>query len=298
MAGTTQYTTRQFERPDGTKDYTYLDAGQNPPDGAVIYYHLSAEPDGELSLTFLDAQGNEIKTFQPKPESPAKDDAGPWLPVEAGLNRFVWNLRYPDARNVPGAIYRSGGVTGPLAPPGEYRVRLTVGETTLEQPLSLRKDPRVAASDDDLREQFAFLLEIRDRLSETNDAIIKLRALREQVGVWESRAKDAGNGEAVLEAGKTLRESLTEIEEELVQTRWKSSRDALTAPSKLNVRLATLLGVVGGADARPTQQSRDVFASVEERVDVQLARLTSLVDGEVPRFNALVRELDLPALPT
>ncbi|MFN8514869.1 MAG: glycosyl hydrolase [Chloroflexia bacterium] len=298
MVGTYQYTTRQFERPDGTKGYHFLDAGQNPPEGAVVYYQLPEEAAGALSLTFLDAQGNEIKTFKPKPESPAKDDTGPWLSVDPGLNRFVWDMRYPDARNVPGAIYRSAGVTGPLAPPGEYRVRLTVGEVTQEQPLTLRKDPRVAASDDDLREQFALLAEIRDRLSETNDAIIKLRALREQIGVWESRAKDASNGEAVVAAGKALRESLSEVEEELVQTRWKSSRDALTAPSKLNVRLATLLGVVGGADARPTQQARDVFASVDERVDVQLMRLSALIDGEVPRFNALVREMDLPALPT
>jgi hypothetical protein len=175
-------------------------------------------------------------------------------------------------------------------------VRLTIGEESWEQPLTLRKDPRVAASDEDLREQFAFLLQIRDRLSETNDAIIRLRALREQVGVWESRAKEAQGGEAVIEAGKALRDSLSAVEEELVQTRWKSSRDALTAPSKLNVKLATLLGVVGGADARPTQQARDVFASVEERVDVQLARLATLMEQEVPRFNALVREMDLPAL--
>jgi photosystem II stability/assembly factor-like uncharacterized protein len=286
MVGTLQYTTRQFERLDGTKGYRFLDAGQNPPDGATIYYHLPEGVEGEISLTILEAGGDEIKRFKPKPESPAKDDTGPWLATDPGLNRFVWNMRYPDARNVPGAIYRSAGVTGPLAPPGEYRVRLTVGEGSWEQPLVLRKDPRVAASDNDLHEQFALLIEIRDRLSETNDAIIKLRALREQVE----------NGEAVVAAGKALRESLSEVEEELVQTRWKSSRDALTAPSKLNVRLATLLGVVGGADARPTQQARDVFASVDERVDVQLMRLAALVEGEVPRFNALVKEMDLPAL--
>ena len=296
MVGTLQYTTRQYERANGEKAYKFLDAGQNPPDGATIYYHLPEERAGEINLTFLDEAGEEIKTFRSKPAEPAKDETGPWLTADTGLNRFIWNMRYPDARNVPGAIYRSAGVTGPLAPPGNYRVRLTVGEQSWEQPLIIRKDPRVAATDDDLREQFAFLLEIRDRLSETNDAIIRLRTLREQIGVWESRAKDAEQGQPVLDAGKALRESLSEVEEELVQTRWKSSRDALTAPSKLNVKLATLLGVVGGADARPTQQTRDVFASVEERVDVQLARLSTLIDQEVPRFNDLVRDLNLAAL--
>ncbi len=67
-------------------------------------------------------------------------------------------MRYPDARNVPGAIYRSGDVTGPLAPPGTYQVRLTVGDQTLTQPFTLVKDPRVTASDADLQTQFVFLL--------------------------------------------------------------------------------------------------------------------------------------------
>lgn len=99
-----------------------------------------------------------------------------------------------------------------------------------------------------------------------------------------------------MEAAKALREGLTSVEEELVQTRWKSSRDALTAPSKLNVKLATLLGVVGGADAAPTAQSQAVFASVSEQLDRHMERLDTMLGRDVPRFNTLVREQDLPAL--
>ena len=93
-----------------------------------------------------------------------------------------------------------------------------------------------------------------------------------------------------------MKEALSGVEEELVQTRWKSSRDALTAPSKLNVKLGTLLGVVTGADSAPTKQSSEVFASVSERLDQQLERLDTVFGRDVPRFNALVREQDLPAL--
>ena len=107
---------------------------------------------------------------------------------EAGLNRFIWNMRYPDARNVEGAIYRSSGVTGPLAPPGTYQVRLTVGGESWTQPFEIRKDPRVDVSDDDLRDQFAFLLQIRDKLSETNDAINQIRTLRAEIDGWEKNA--------------------------------------------------------------------------------------------------------------
>ncbi|HEX5501809.1 MAG TPA: glycosyl hydrolase [Thermomicrobiales bacterium] len=305
--GTTTFTSREAAGPDGEKRQKLLDAGQNPPDGAVISYYLKERPASAVTLSFLDADGNEIKTFRSKPEGEElateeqrRKETGtaeePWVSKEAGLNRFVWNMRYPDARNFQNAIYRSSGVTGPLAPPGAYQVRMTAGNRSWTQPLGLRKDPRAAVSDDDLRAQFALLLRIRDKLSETNDAIGHIRALRGQIEGWEERSRGRAGGEAIAAAGQALKDGLATIEEELVQTRWKSSRDALTAPSKLNVKLATLLGVVGGADAAPTEQAAAVFASVAERVDAQLARLAELIEREAPRFNALVREQDLPAL--
>ncbi len=175
-------------------------------------------------------------------------------------------------------------------------MRLTVGGQSYTQPLTISKDPRVQASEADLREQFEFLLQIRDALSRTNGAILRLRALREQIEGWEQRAKGSANEQAITDAAKSLKDGLAAIEEELVQTRWKSSRDALTAPSKLNAKIATLMELVGGADAAPTRQSREVFASLSQRLDAQIAQLDALVERDVPRFNALVRDLNLPAL--
>ncbi len=308
--GTTTYTFRPVTRPNGTKAQLLLDAGQNPPDGVVIAYYLKEKPEGEVTLTFLDADGMEIKTYRSAPEggtAPAKPKDGAAeerpVPKEAGLNRFTWNTRYPDARNLEGAIYRSGGVTGPLAPPGTYRVRLAVGEWSATESFEIRKDSRVTATDADLRAQFALALQIRDKLSETNAAIARLLALRSQIEDWEKRAsgqRSAVSGQqedsALAEAATTLKENMKSIEEELRQTSWKSSRDALTAPSKLNAKLATLMGVVTGSDAAPTTQSAEVFASLAQHLDRHLERLDVVLGRDVPRFNALVRAQDLPTL--
>jgi hypothetical protein len=272
-----------------------------------VYFTLREKPEGAVTLAFLDARGNLIKSFSNKdPERPPKETGAkeePKVPAEAGLNRFIWNMRYPDARNVPGAIYRSGDVSGPFAPPGDYQVRLTVGDTIQTEPFTIRKDPRVTASDADLHAQFALLLKMRDKLSETNDAINQLRSLRTQIEDWEKRSssqQSAASGQqghsALSEAAKTLKEGLAAVEEELVQTSWKSSRDALTAPSKLNAKLATLANVVGGSDAAPTTQAQEVFAALSERLDAQFERLDTLIRRDVPRFNALVQEQNLPAL--
>jgi hypothetical protein len=205
-------------------------------------------------------------------------------------------MRYPDAFNFKGAIYRRGGVTGPLAPPGTYRVRLTVGEQRWEQTCEIRKDPRVDVGDAELHEQFAFLIEIRDKLGAVNKATVRLRELRGQLELWEGRAKDRAGVEELLAAIQTLKDGLKEVEEELLQTSWKSSRDALTAPSKLNAKLATLLSVAAEADARPNQQMRAVFAELSGQADAQLARLDALTSEQVGRINELVRQAELPAL--
>jgi len=262
----------------------------------IVYYQLNEAHADDLALSFLDGAGNEIVTYKGKRAGEEPQPKVRYLPTEVGLNRFVWEGRYPDARDVPGAIYRSSGAAGPLAPPGEYRVRLTCGDASWTQPFTLLKDPRIGVTDADLQEQFAFLLEIRDKLSLTNDAIVRLRTIREQVGAWEARARHEGNREEIVTAAEELKKSLGAVEEELIQTRWKSSRDALTAPSKLNVKIATLLGVAGGADAAPTSQAREVFASVSARVDAQIQQLGALLDREIPRFNDLIHYADFPAL--
>ena len=296
LAGTTGFAARWQTLPNGDKEAILLDAGKNPPDGVIVYYRLSEAHTDDLALTFLDGAGNEITTYKGKRAGEEPQPKVRYLPTEAGLNRFVWEGRYPDARDVPGAIYRSSGAAGPLAPPGEYRVRLTCGEASWTQPFTLLKDPRIGATDAELQEQFAFLLEIRDKLSLTNDAIVRLRTIREQVGRWEARARHEGNREEIIAAAEELKKSLGAVEEELIQTRWKSSRDALTAPSKLNVKIATLLGVVGGADTAPTSQAREVFASVGARIDAQIVQLGALLDREIPRFNDLIHFADFPAL--
>ena len=96
-----------------------------------------------------------------------------WMPAEAGMNRFVWDLRYPNARMLPRDPLLTGPgdsarASAPVAPPGRYRARLTVGGQELERPFEIRKDPRITATDADLQEQFALMVQIRDRLSEAN----------------------------------------------------------------------------------------------------------------------------------
>ena len=306
----------QDESPEGELVRRYLDAGQNPPPGVIVYY-LLAEASGEpVALTFLDADGREIKTFTNKPEEPEEDGGGEasskadrYLTARPGLNRFVWDMHYPDAEKVEerdkdrssffGTKEKSGN--GPLAPPGAYRVRLTAGGQTRTETFEILKDPRVAATPEDFQAQFELWTRIRDKLSETNRAINHTRHLQGQLAEWSRRAQklsqaDRERSGPVSEAAKTLGAQLDSIENALIQTKDKTPFDRLRNPNRLNAKLGGLVSVVGIADAAPPRQAYDVFDHLCAQIDVQIARLRELCQGEAASFNQLVRDAGLPAL--
>lgn len=284
--------------------------GQNPPSGAIVYYTLAAEPkEGEeVSLEFLDGAGQSIRKLsnqgEPDEDGPARDEGrdregrdASKVPAKAGLNRFAWNLRHADASRFKGMILWAGGVRGPVAVPGTYQVRLTVGGQSQIQSFELRQDPRLATTQADFAKQLGLLLDIRDKLSATHDAVKHIREVREQVKAAVERAKLATPQEkAIAEAGDALGKKLTAIEEALYQTKNQSDQDPLNFPIRLNNKLASLAGAVGSADAAPTAQAEAVYAYLAGRIDEQLAALKVALEKDLAGFNDLVREKKVPAV--
>ncbi len=155
--------------------------GENPPGGAVIAYWLKARPQGDVKLEFLDSTGKLVHEFSSRAAEPAPPAEGAEnnafggrgggpasVSAQAGMNRFVWNMRYPDATTFPGIILWAGSMTGPLAAPGTYQVRLTVDGRTQTQSFAIKKDPRLDTTPEDYAKQLTLALQVRDKLSETN----------------------------------------------------------------------------------------------------------------------------------
>jgi hypothetical protein len=188
----------------------------------------------------------------------------------------------------------AGSVTGPLAPPGRYTVELSVDGETRSATFDFVKDPRTAATQADLDAQFALLRQIGTKLSETHEAVLSIRGIRQQVDGWVERTKGSAQEEAVAAKAKALREALKEIEDALAQSRSKAHEDPLNFPIQLNNKLAALAGVVASADAAPTEGAKGVFADLSGRLDLQLGQLREVLAGELAEFNAAVQEAELP----
>jgi len=302
---------RQQEKPSGEKVDKYLDAGQNPPNGVIVHYYLKEKPEGEIKLSFLDANGKEIKTFsseEKKAEQTGQEEAGagdkkkkdekkePRVPKEAGANRFVWNTRYPDPVKIEGAGESEIAPEGPLAPPGTYQVQLKVGDQTYSESFEILKDPHIISTQEDLQGQFELLLAIRDRVSEAHKAVNAIRDLRKQADDWVRRAQGQDIHEAMEASSQTLKKKLAVLEEELIQVKAKDQLDVLDHPVQLSAKFMALAGVVASADAAPTRQARQVFEELSARLGGLLQRLREVIDTDVDALNKLIRESSLPAI--
>ncbi len=148
----------------------------------------------------------------------------------------------------------------------------------------------------DLKAQFALGLQIRDKHTEINEAINRIRSIREQADLWTKRSKDLDAGQAIKDAAKSLGKKLDDIEGELIQKDAKSSQDTLNFPVKLNSKLAALGNSVGAGDTAPTKQQQDLFTDLSTRIAVHLDALTALEKDDVAAFNTLVRDAALPAI--
>jgi photosystem II stability/assembly factor-like uncharacterized protein len=272
----------------------FLDAGTNPPNGVIVTYHLKEEPPGPVTLRFKDAGGRLVRAFSSEPATNAARE--PRVAKSAGMNRFVWNMRHADARAVPGDVLTERNLSGPVVPPGRYQVELTVDGQTLNAGFEIRTDPQVRASQAELDAQCAFLLRVRDKVSEVHDAINQLREVRRQVEDWVRRMSGHPAEAEVTEAGRRIVTATGAIEQELIEPRAQADGDRLHFPTRLNVKLTSVTNVASTADAAPTRQAVEVLDELSARVDHELGRWRSLRDGDVAAFNALIRRLDLPAV--
>jgi photosystem II stability/assembly factor-like uncharacterized protein len=291
MTGPVTVSYRVAETPQGTLDRRFLDAGQNPPEGLIVHYLLREKPEGVVSLAFLNSQGNVVREFASDPEEKRR----PRVPAAEGANCFVWNLRYappvklepekPDAKPEEGDNLADQWLA-PLALPGEYRVRLTVGDNVLSETFTILPDPRLPVTQQDLQAQFELRRQIRDTLSEVREGVNTIRVVKRQLDLWESRATRLEQGE-IAEAAKALKEKLTEHESDLTRP---GDVDRLAGPpAQLTNRLAALSGMLDESDHAPTQQAQAVYDKLKQEAAEKLAALQQVLDSEAAAFNQLVK---------
>lgn len=279
-------------------------AGENPPSGAIIDYYFKQKPSDEVILEVLDSNNNLIRRLSSREEKgdeqpeewPDRVPEAKTIPAEGGMNRYVWNLRYQDPVQIPGAFYSDDGPRGPLVIPGDYQVRLTVAGQSQTAQLHVIADPRAHGSGDALQKELALLLETRDRVTQLHQAVNQIRDLKSQIDSLHQRFAANESLRRALDQTKTLREKISTVEEQLIQVNMKGSEANLAFPNMLNEELDSFSHIVEQADAAPTQAQYDVFQMLSAKEDAALKTWGQIQTADLPAVNNLVRESNIPVL--
>ena len=242
------------------------------------------------------ARRTEERSEETAPEEgPRRAPPPPRVSNRAGLNTFSWNLRHPEAESFENMIMWAAGTQGPIAVPGTYTVRMRVGGNTQTSTFRLIKDPRSKASQAELEQQFAFLMRVRDETSKANSAVKLVRNIRAQLDDRARRMPAERRG-AFQTLATQLNTELSLAEREIYQVENRSGQDPLNYPIRLNNKIAALAGVASSADARPTNQTLEVFRILSGQLSVQLLRIRSAIDRSLPAINSSLRAASLPPI--
>lgn len=260
----------------GGRGWSGLVSGaKNPTRGVTFDYYLANAANDPVTVTITETSGEIIKTFS--------SDTGDSPSAEVGMNRFFWNMRYPGTVMPPpnGALDGFMSVdysppSSPVAAPGQYKVQLTVDGKTFKQPFEIRKDPRIKASDADLRAQFDLMVDIRDRFTEVSDTVLRIREIRARFN-----ERRANLPESFADSADATLQELRDIEGTLMIWMGSPEHPMMWSSPGLTEKLSSLSSTVLSGDARPTSSMVAVFADLTERYELQRTRLNKIIDQEL-----------------
>ncbi len=258
---------------------------------AALHYFLAETPVEPVSLEILDTEGDTVRTFS------SRGGRGSRIPAEAGMNRFVWNLQHLPPELTDDALIYLGYRGGPSAVPGRYRVRLKAGDESHERDLEIRADPGIPdVSRADLQAQFDLMVDVRDLLTRSHDAIKAIRSVRGQATEVARRAAGAGYGDDFVDMAARIGERLGAIENVLVQTKSEAGQDPINFPPMLDNQIGYLYRYVNSGYGRPTDAAYERYEDLAAQLAEQAGALSEVLEGEVARFNEALEENGVPGV--
>jgi photosystem II stability/assembly factor-like uncharacterized protein len=262
--------------------------GANLPAGATVFFHLPADYAGQpVKLSFTDANGKLIRSI-PLPQKSSRARPGPRRgapkpeKLHAGMNRFLWDFRYPTAVEVKGAYHAGRSVMPPIGPevvPGMYYAVLTYGGATQKQPFEVKLDPNSSATQADLQERFDLLTRLQAAMNQLDTALNQATAAR--------RALHSAVMDKQLSARqeRKVRGDLGRDIDAVIDFRIQSSRGFDVFPPRLREWLSAIYNRVDYAYVRPTPEMTQVANGYIDDARKGVAHLQS----DVAEANAVLK---------
>jgi hypothetical protein len=283
----------------------------------LVDYWLRATPASgtAVAVQFVDAKGTVIRTFSAGNDADTTKAAADSIPakspvtdsvsyyaadsiprIKAGTNRFFWDLRYPDAKELHNTVIDEGSLAGPKVPPGTYTVRLIVGKDTSSKQFAVVADPRATSTTAELVAQFDAAMRVRGRINELVERVERLEDLQSQLDARVTQTKEQPYAKQVADAAKAARAKLEVVRGELYETACHVDQCTLDQPVRLYNWFITLNSQLQTGAYAPTQQHGEVLTDLSGKLDVQLKALEQIEQDDIAKFNAMLQGLGIPSV--
>jgi hypothetical protein len=172
-----------------------------------------------------------------------------------------------------------------------------VNGKTYEQPLQVLADPRSSASPGDIQAQTAFLLEVRERMTEIAKLVGRIHSLRSQIEAQNERLAGQQGMQQLIEQGQKLIADLEPIELALYSPNAEVTYDILAGRdggAKLYSRYGWLEYSADPHSGAPTQGMREMADQLDGELQAQSDELQGVVTKDLAALNALAAERGVP----
>jgi hypothetical protein len=238
--------------------------GENLAPGAAVFFRVPADYNGSMpvKLSFSDASGKLIRTYalhlkprgKPKPlsDNPAearKQREERATEIEPGMNRFEWDLTYPDAVDVKGiynSFFSAAPPVGPEVVPGSYDATLTYGEKTQKQPFVVKLDPQLKTTQAELQQRFDLLMRLHEAVTRLDTT------LNQAIDARDALDKGLADKSVSADQAQPALDRLNRDIDDLVDLKIQSGEGALVYPGRLRSWLTSIAGQVSMALVPPT----------------------------------------------
>ncbi|MEN8251854.1 MAG: glycosyl hydrolase, partial [Bacteroidota bacterium] len=284
------------ERFDGMGTFE----GINPANGVVFYYRLPKVADSvHIQLEIKDANGKTVRTLTSKgdPDYQSYDGGPPRSPKlskKKGLNRFVWDTRYPIMTGAP-RVYIEGSFRGHKAAPGKYSATLTVGDTKLNTNFSILKNPTFKITDTDYKEYHKFMSEVEANLNQMHNLVNQILDARKQLESVVGDMEDEDLKELKKEA-KALIDKMKKWDEEMIQRKSKAYDDVENFPNMFTAEYIYMINQTQSSIPRVNQPNKDRRAELDKQWKALKATADEILKIDLPAMNKKLWENGIGAV--
>ena len=311
--GLTLFKPRMSWRMEGGSWYdAKMQTGENLPNGVMVYYHWDGTGTQPITVQFRDVKDSLLREFSSDKDikgekaqtesvyytEPGKEVKNAGLSLKKGLNRFVWDMHVAPAMESPVVMW-GASTRGPKVIPGTYSVILKAGDSIIAKQ-SFDIASAIGASTEDLKLQFDLHASVNAKVTETHKSVNRMKEMRtsisQAIAKMKKEVKDTTITKDIIKLGNAINDTLSAIENRLVQTKAKAGQDLLNHPMKLNNKLAALSSTIASAEAKPTEQTYEAVKKITGLIQRELDVVKGLELIEIKKFNEMFIALKLPVI--